>query len=328
LFNGAPELLAQDHLQQLALAARLYYEDGKTQEEIAGHLGVSRPKVSRMLQQAREEGVVQITILDPFATDTKLAAALCKATGLDRAVVVPGAVADPALARRRLGRVAGRCLAGLLQPGDVLGVGWGRTLHEVAATLDAPPCAGLMAVPLLGGFGQIAPSFQVQELTRRIAQALGGGWRQLYAPAIVEDGAARRPLLDSPDVQAIVSEWGRLKVALVGIGNALADGELQSLFAAYLNEATLARLRAAHAVGDVCMRFYDGAGRPLADGLRGVIGIELEQLRQVPRVIAVAGGAGKAEAILGALRGGYVDVLVTDEAAAREMLQHTGQVGG
>jgi deoxyribonucleoside regulator len=318
---------SREQIQQIALSARLYYDEGRTQAEIAKHLGVSRPKVSRMLQQARDEGLVQISVFDPFATDTQLAADLCEAMGLDRAVVVPGAVADAELARRRLGRVAARLLEETLQPGDVLGVGWGRTLHEVASTLDGKPCGGLMAVPLLGGFGQMAPSFQVQELTRRFAEAFGGAWRQLYAPAIVEEKAARRTLLASRDVQAILAEWERLTVAVVGIGNALFDAELHRLFANYLDGATLRRLRGAGAVGDLCMRFYDGAGEAVADGLRGVIGIELEQLRRLPRVIAVAGGEAKAEAILGALRGGYVNVLVTDEAAARPILQHAASDG-
>jgi DNA-binding transcriptional regulator LsrR (DeoR family) len=117
-----------------------------------------------------------------------------------------------------------------------------------------------------------------------------------------------------------MDEWGRLTAAVVGLGTADVDAEVRMLFADYLDEGTQGRLRSAGAAGDICMRFYDGDGQPIADGLRGIVGVELEQLRQAPKVIAVAGGADKARSILGALRGGYVDVLITDEAAARRIL--------
>lgn len=314
-------VLSRGELRQITLAARLYYDEGKTQDEIARHLGVSRPKVSRLLQQARDEGIVRITILDPFATDTELATALCEATGLGRAVVVPGEVTQVELARRRLGIAAARFLEEAVRPGDVVGVGWGRTLRAVTEALEAQARGGMVAVPLLGGLGQVAPSFQVQELAHRIAEAFSGSWRQLYVPAIVEDDDARAALLTSLDVKAVMDEWARLSAALVGIGNVDFDSEMQVLFSPYLDDSTQSRLRQAGAVGDICMRFFDRAGRPIPDGLRGVISVELDQLRDTPKVIAVTGGAEKAEAILGALRGGYVDVLVTDEAAARAMIR-------
>lgn len=313
-------MLPRDELRQFVLAARLYYDEDKNQAEIARHLGVSRPKVSRMLQRAREEGIVQITILDPFATDAELATALCEATGLRRVVVVPGEVTNIELMRARLGLAAARLLEETLRPRDILGVGWGRSLHAVASTLAARPRRGLVAVPLLGGLGQIAPSFQVQELTRRMAESFSGSWRQLYVPAIVEDDAARAKLLASADTHEVMLDWGRLTTAVVGIGDVDFDSEIGTLFANYLDAETQQRLRSAGAVGDICMRFFDRHGHPIADGLRGVIGIDLEQLRATPNVIAVAGGANKAEAILGALRGEFIDALVTDEAAARAVL--------
>ncbi len=313
-------MLSRHQLQQIALAARLYYEERKTQDEIARHLGLSRPKISRLLQLARDEGIVQITIRDPFTTDTKLSAALCQATRLSRAVVVPGNTADTELTRSRLGQAAARLLDKTVRAKDVLGVGWGRTLHAVAASLEGRPRNGLLAVPLLGSLGQIAPSFQVHELTRQIAEAFSGMWRQLYVPAIVDNDDSRAALSASRDVKPVMDDWARLTIALVGIGNVDFDSEMQMLFASYLDDATQRRLRAADAVGDICMRFFDSAGRPIREGLHGVISVELEQLRRTPKVIAVAGGAEKAAAILGAVRGGYIDLLVTDEAAARAIL--------
>ncbi|MGH2381585.1 MAG: sugar-binding domain-containing protein, partial [Candidatus Limnocylindria bacterium] len=121
----------------------------------------------------------------------------------------------------------------------------------------------------------------------------------------------------SPDAALVLSEWAYLTTALVGIGQVGFDSEMQMLFGRYLDASTQDRLRRSGAVGDICMRFYDRNGSPITDGVRGVIGLDLERLRRIPNVIAVAGGSEKCEAISGALRGGYVDTLVTDEPTAQ-----------
>lgn len=314
----------REEVQQMILAARLYYEEGRTQAEVASELGVSRPTVSRLLQRARENGIVRISISDPFATDEALAQDLRRATGLAEVIVLPGSTTTRRLTRRRLGLAAALFLEEALHPGDLVGVGWGRTLYAVTQALDYSPKEGLRAVPLLGGLTQIAPSFQVHEITRRIAEAFGGTWRPFYAPAIVEDPRAHASLMQSEDVQAVAREWLEMSLALVGIGNVAFVSEVEMLFAEYLDQRTKSRLREAGAVGDICMRFYDENGNPVEDGVRGVIGVELEVLRNRPRVVAVAGGEEKAEAILGAIRGGYVKTLITDEAAARGVLDLMG----
>lgn len=312
-----------EELHQLTLAARLYYDEGRTQEEIARELGVSRPTISRLLQQAREEGIVHISVIDPFATDQRTAAALCRATGLAKAVVVPGHIRSRELLRKRLGFAAARYLEQELNPRDLLGVAWGRTLNAITLALRSRPFPGLTVVPLLGGLGQVNPSFQVLEITRRIAEAFSGAWRPLYVPAIVEDEGAKGVLMDSDDVRIVTSSWERMTAALIGIGAVTTSDETQILYADYLDGASRARLRAAGAVGDICLRFFDCFGTPVDDALPGVIGIELALLRATPNVIAVAGGPEKAEAILAAIRGRFVDVLVTDEATAQDVIDRS-----
>jgi deoxyribonucleoside regulator len=313
----------RDERRLMLQAARLYYEEDRTQDEIARHLATSRPKVSRLLSQARHEGIVQIRIVDPAQTHATLEERLVSAFGLAEAVVVAGEDDTRAAVRRRLGRVAAGYLEHTLQDGDVIGTGWGRTLHEVVSALEPMRHARITVVPLLGGLGQITPDFQVHEIARAIASAFGGTWHNLYAPAMVDSDEVARSLLRSADFQQIAGLWKQMNVAVVGIGSADFGAEMQVLLVNYLDADTQARLQEQRAAGDICVRFFDVNGQPCPDAVRGVVGIELAQLQQVRRVIGVAGGASKAEAILGALRGRHIHVLVTDEAAARRVLELT-----
>jgi DNA-binding transcriptional regulator LsrR (DeoR family) len=305
----------------LIKVARLYYEQDKTQEEIAARLKISRPRVSRLLQQAREQGIVRITIVDPNSRHRELEQSLGPTFGLREAIVVPGEMETDEWIRPRLGQAAARYLETILRDSDLVGVGWGRTLHEIAAALNPPRRAHINVVPLLGGLGQISPSFQVHELARRMAEAFGGTWQSFYAPAIAESEEARASIVNSADIRRVIEQWHTLDVAIVGVGNVNFEAEMQMLFVNYLDAATQQRLCAAGAVGDICMRFFNLDGTMCQNGVAGVVGIDLDTLRQTRRVIGVAGGPNKIEAILGALRGRFLHILVTDETAARGVME-------
>ncbi len=308
--------------QQLMLqAARLYYEENHTQDEIARALKTSRPMVSRLLQQARAEGIVQIKIVDPRSRHSVVEKELLAAFPLTEVIVVATEGDADDHARQRIGQAAAHYLERTLQNGDVLGVGWGRSLYEVVSALEPHRKARLTAVPLIGGLGQISPVFQVHELARLLAEAFDGTWHNLYFPALAESDEIAARLLRSVDGKQVTALWQNLSVALVGIGNVDFSAEMQMLFVNYLDAATQARLRDARAVGDICVRFFDINGKPCPDTVTGIVGISLKQLKQTRRVIGVAGGVSKAEAILGALRGHYIDILITDDSAAKRVLE-------
>jgi DNA-binding transcriptional regulator LsrR (DeoR family) len=158
------------------------------------------------------------------------------------------------------------------------------------------------------------------ELARLLASVYGGEYRYLHAPLIVEDAHAREVLLQEPRIRETLSLARRADVALVGIG--APSPEVYSLLrAGYLDREALAQLRAQGVVGDICARHYDAHGRVLDIELnRRIVGIELEALHDIEQVIGVAGGEAKAEAILGVLRSGHVNVLITDDVTARKVL--------
>jgi DNA-binding transcriptional regulator LsrR (DeoR family) len=300
-------------------AARLYYEDSLTQQQISAELGVSRPTVSRLLTQARRESIVQITIADPFPGHEELQVQLVQSFALKHALLVAGEGLSGELLRRRLGIATAEYLQHTLSAGSRVGIGWGRTLGSVVEAFDARTRLGIQVVPLIGGLGQISSSFQVNELARRLAEAFGGSWQSFYVPAFVEDPAALDGLLRLPDVTAVIKAWANIDVALVGIGH-FGGAQSSMLFYSYIGDDALQRLEQCHAVGDICGQFFDTHGRQCFVERR-VIGIPLELLKTLPQVIAVAGGLEKTAALLGALRGGYVDVLVTDSITARGVLE-------
>lgn len=314
----------REELQQMAFAAHLYYEEGHTQQEVARIMKISRPTVSRLLDRAREEAIVTITVTNPFENNVAMADQLCQATSLGHAIVIPAVPKATDINMKRLGIAAAHYLEDTLKPQDIVGVGWGRTLYSVVQSIVPKTVRGVTLVPLMGGLGQVSPSFQVNELIRKMAESFDGNWHQFFLPAIVEE-ETKVSLLASEDAKKVTGIWQNLTMALVGIGDVDFDTEVKMLFANYLDSATRRRLESAGAVGDICMHFFDENGLPIKDGLRGVISIALEQLRQVPNAIAVASGASKARSIIGAIRGKFIHTLITDDVTAHTILSILGE---
>ncbi|OFX35318.1 MAG: hypothetical protein A2Z07_13135 [Armatimonadetes bacterium RBG_16_67_12] len=309
-----------DEWHTMLRVARLYYEDRRTQEEIAAALAISRPRVSRLLKEARDVGIVQIQIVDPASTQGELEQTLKRTFALAHAIVVARAGQSEELLRGRLGHAAARHLEQILVHGDVVGIGSGRTLYAMATALHPPRAVRAAFVPLLGGLQRVPACFQSSELARTVAEAFHAESLHLYTPAVVGDRQARDTVLASSPVVEVVGLWARLSVAVVGIGNVRTRPETQSLFVNYLDPPTQHRLVNEGAVGGICLRYFTIDGRPCRELSGQVAGLNLDRLLPIPRVVAVAGGPDKPEAILGALRGGYVKTLVTDEDAARQVL--------
>lgn len=309
------------HMRFLHTVASLYHLEGKTQMDIAELLSVSRSKVLRALQEARAQGIVQIRVIDPSETNASLAAELEARLGLHKAIVVAGHPSDQIFTRQRVGHAAAAYLNETLPADVTIGLGWGRTLYSVTEALESSRTRNVRVIPLLGGLGKIAPSFQVHDMARIMSEKLGGSWTTLFVPALVDSREAYTSLMASTDVSEVTAAWRALDVAVIGIGNIDLGEDVQMLFADYLDDAVVGGLQADGAVGDVCMRFFDAAGEPVEGSMPYLFSIGLDQVRAIPRVIAAACGASKAAAILGAARGRYLDTLITDDAAAREIVR-------
>jgi deoxyribonucleoside regulator len=302
----------------LVRVSRLYYELGETQEAIAALIGVTRPQVSRLLKEARAQGVVEIRIVDRGAVESPAAEALRARFGL-RAVHLAPTLDGPAdLTRRRVGRLAGEVLRGGLRDGMVVGVGDGAAISAVAdefASGGSPVDATI--VPLCGGFWRAGAGV---EPFRRIAEALGATALALHAPGLLDDAAVRDALSAHAGVRSVIDLWARLDAALFGIGG-------PAWSEATVGRDAFAEIQAGRAVGEVLIAPFALDGRLVAPSLRArTIAFDARALAKLSLAVGVADGAGKVAPILGALRAGLLNVLVTDVATAEAVLNLAAEV--
>lgn len=310
--------MGEEHML-MAKVADLYHLRDLTQQQIADRLGLSRPTVSRLLKRARRQGVVKIEIAFPDNIHRPMERELEERFGLREAIIVTGRSESPAATRRVIGPAAARYLGRFLRGGERIGISWGTTARAVVDQIT-PRRLHVMVVPLVGGVGQVTPGIHANELATQLAGLLDGQVHLLHAPAVVAHSGVRNALLSDPRVRRAFDLARRSDVALVGIGALVPSSTLVQT--GYFSPDDLKMLRRKGAVGDICTRSFTGDGQPADDALdRRILAVELDDLRRIPTVIAVAGGMEKAEAIHGALRGRLVDVLVTDHLAARAVLR-------
>ncbi|HVQ96620.1 MAG TPA: sugar-binding transcriptional regulator [Mycobacteriales bacterium] len=303
----------------LVKAARLYFQDGLSQHEVAAALGTSRSNVSRMLAAARERGIVQIRICDPAGRDNQLEEQLAERFGLAEVRVATFEPGQPALAK--VGQLGSAWLLDTLRDGQTVALSWGLALQQLvwATTTDRPRHVEL--VQLVGGLSPVAQATTGQELVRELAARLGATYRYLHAPALLQSPAARAALESERSVADALQAARRADIALVGIGAVGVGSSRYVIEALGLTAAEQAEFEAAAPVGDVCARYYNLDGRPVGSPVDDrVLAVSLADLRHVPTVVGLASGREKAPGILGALRGRVVDVLVCDASAARGVL--------
>lgn len=304
----------------LAEVARLYYHEELSQMEVARRIGVSRSTVSRMLREARQRGIVQIQIQTPTVTATHLERRLERAFGLEVARVysAPGSSYGERLSGA--GALAARQLREELPPEPVVALGWGMAVYEVVAAFPPTQAPGGLVLEIIGSLGMGDPKLYGPELARRLAEKLGTPYRYLSSPLIVSDRSIREALLGDPNVQATLERARDAHLAVIGIGSV--NPEISTLLRhGYLTRQDLEALDAAGVVGDICGHHLLADGRLAEDPINErVVAISPEALRQIPVRLGVAVGRRKAPAILGALRGGYLTALFTDEGAAAAML--------
>jgi DNA-binding transcriptional regulator LsrR (DeoR family) len=315
-------------LRLMARVARLYHERGLSQREIAGQLELSQPTVSRLLKRAVTERIVRVVVTHPSGTHSELEEGLQKRYGLREAMVVETATGEDALLRD-LGAAAAYYLETTLRRGEVVGLSsWSATLLAMVDSMRVlPRPTGSSVVQILGGVGSPEAEVHAAHLTQRLARLVGGEARLLPAPGVVGSAGARTVLFEDRFVREAMARLERVTVALVGVG-ALEPSRLLAASGNVFAPRELEKLRRKGAVGDVCLRFFDAGGEPIRSELDGrVIGMTLEQLRKARKTIGIAGGRRKYEAVLGALRGRWVNVLITDRGTADRLVVEpdTGQ---
>jgi len=320
--STAPRRFAHsdDQIRLVAKVARMYHERGMRQSDIAEELHVSQPRVSRLLKRATEIGIVRTTVSLPAGVHTDIEEALEQRYEMREAVVVEASGADDLVPG--LGAAAAEYLETTLTGSDTVGLSsWSASLLVTVETMRPARTRVVdQVVQIVGGVGNPRVQVQATRLISRFAQMTSADPIFMPAPAMLGTPLARDSLLSDPTVAEVMDTWPTLTMALVGIGSLEPSALLRESGNA-IADADQEALRAAGAVGDVCLRFFDKSGAPVRTPLdERILGITPEQLRIIPRRIAVAGGQRKYTAIRGALLGKLVNVLVTDLETARNLL--------
>jgi len=319
----AERVRGPDELVLAALIARRYYVEDRSKVDIAEELDLSRFKVARLLETARSSGLVHIEIRNPGSVDLDLSGELRSRFGLRHALVVETSETDDLALRRHVGRAAAELLAEIVRPDDVLGVGWSRSLMEMAAALTS--LAACPVVQLTGAIARPDVDESSIELVREVARTGGGPAFFYYAPLVVRDAPTAASLRQQPEVKRAFAQFGTVTKALVGVGS-WEPG--QSTLYDSLSAREARHLLAEGVRADVSGVLIDAAGRPVASTLTDrMVGMTAEHLQRVPEVIGVAYGLGKVGAVAAGIAGGMLKGLVTHTSLARALLDRTGGDG-
>ena len=310
--SGTEELLLR--------VAWFYYKDELTQDEIAKRLSVSRASVGRMLDRARKVGLVSITLNADHLNSFEVSRQLRRTFGLDEALVVPDHEAGQAGQHElnaRLGLGGAQFMSTHLRPGGTLGIGWGETVARVIAATNFGAVGPVHMVTLTGG----VDAYMHAVLSTKAENAEGEtpSATVIPTPIVASTPELAAALKAEPSIQEVLKQACAVDQAIVGVGTPTTDASIVQM--GYLKSDDVGSLHARGVVGDILGQFFDAAGRvvslPIHDRR---IGIELADLARIPKVVGVAGGLSKVDAILGALHGGYLDVLVTNELTALRLL--------
>jgi deoxyribonucleoside regulator len=324
-----PDIVEQDDLPNERNAGRvarnrmriawMYYVEGLTQNEIAERLGIGRVTVVRNINEALKQREVKIWITGHVAECLELEALLKDKFKLEDAVVVP----EPANAdntARVIGNAAGMYITDHLTDNFCVGVGWGATLFASLQTLSPRELSNVDVVSMLGGIVQ-ARRFNPAEFAWQFANTVGANCFLLAAPAVVDSEQTRRALIERCGLDEVLKRSEKMDMVLLSVGTMSAHST--SFRFGFFTEDERQSLIKAGAVGDMLYNFYDQHGHIVDHPInRRVMSMPIESLKSVPKRVLISGGNDKVEALLGALKLIPPSVLITNEATARQLVDH------
>lgn len=303
----------------LVKAARMYFIDGLSQQDVAAALGTTRSNVSRILAAAREQGIVEIRINEPIGRSYDLEDELVAAfPSLEARVLAKRPRADTLA---EAGQLAAYWLVDRLEPGQRVALSWGGTLQAMVQAVPPTALPDVEVVQLVGGLSSLTMHVSGQELVRELAERLGCRYRYLHAPALFESAPALLALRKETAISSALDAARTADIACVGIGVPGVGSSAEIIEALALSPQERRTFEARTPVGDICARYFDADGQEVDSAVHDrVLAVGLDDLRAIPTVLALAVGAQKGPAIRAALRGKLIDVLVCDEAAAQAVL--------
>jgi DNA-binding transcriptional regulator LsrR (DeoR family) len=322
------ELRKAQHLEMLAEISSLYYEHEMTQAEIAEKFFISRSRVSRLLTMAREQGVVSFNIRHFGERCFEFEQMFKRKFQLSEVFIINSTGHDEAQMRTLMGETAANYINKQLKPRQTVGISWGKAMEQTIAALKPAPYLNLEVVQVIGGILVQNPVINIPRLLGTMVEKFGATGIALNAPLLMDNPEACNLMKQQPAIAFALDKARKADLILTGIGGVNKD-TLSYLWSGIDTDREFQPLRERGAVGFICAQAFDIHGKPcFPEFNQRVVGLTLEELRQSKKVISISGGERKGAAVLGALRTGVINVLVTDHACVREIIRLERQEAG
>ena len=312
-----------DQLRMMTKVSHLYHNRGMVQSEIARQLGLSQARVSRLLSAAEEANIVRTIIVPPPGLNSDLEQRLESEFGLLEVHVVDATGEDEKERARTLGRALANVFEIMpIEDKDIGFTSWSNSMRAFVDVLNRPHAKAKHILEMLGGVGQPGEQHLATQATENLANLTDAKPMFLRVPGVVPSTAVKNAILESDMfARSTLDGLNHLDIALVGLGNCeiRSEGMAEGNF---FTEEQFAMIRERGAVGEINLRFIDKDGVPVASELDDlVIGVTLDQIKRSDRRIGVSGGEAKRDAALAAVRGGWINVFITDEETAEYLLE-------
>jgi deoxyribonucleoside regulator len=309
-----------ERVKLLVNIARLYYEHNCNQQTIAEKLGLSRPYVSKLINEAKEAGIVEIKVNDPYETENHLELEIRQKFNMKKVIVIPTSD-DRGSNLKKLALTASRYLDSIVKSNDIIGVTWGATLYALAQNIiSRDDLKNITVVQLCGGISKIEKNIFASEIPKKISEAYNGTPYILPLPAVVDDVRVKNAILRDKNLSNILNIARKSNIAIFTMGAFGYEGALMR--AGYISKEETDELIRKGAVGDICTRFINIYGKICDPELdERTIAIDLVELKKKEYRIGVATGLEKLKCIYASLKGGYPNVLITDDETARNILK-------
>jgi len=313
----------QEKYNILATVANLYYNSELTQNQIAQRFYTSRSKISRMLKEARELGIVKITILEPWERNLDSEQNIKERFALKNIRVIVQKESEDKKADVLIPEAAAYYLDSIVKQDMVVGISWGNTLYKIVKYIadNNHKNIPITVVPIMGAANAGSPKKDALDLSKDLALAYGGRYQYIYAPLFVKSREIKDSLVQDDSIKSALELAKNADVILTSVGSIIYKS-----WNNYLSEKTLESLEKKGVIGHIGGHFFDVRGKELETALsERMVGIGVEDLRKCPETICVAYGEGKAEAVLGALQGRFINTLIIDDKCAAKIIEYTGK---
>lgn len=304
----------QNRDETIIRVAILYYEEGITQTQIAKTLNISRPTVATMLQEAREKGIVKISIQHSTSHLHELEQALVEKYNIKTVLI------SPTNNKSGVGKLCADFISQKLPHIKNLGIGWGSTVYEYVSAAQYENLNHISLIPLMGGVGINDVKYHSNHLVFTLSTKYNCEVNYFYAPAVAESVEMRDTLLQTKMIDDILAKGQAVDAAVVSVGNPVRSSTYR--YFGLIDDDWADEIYSSGAIGDLLGTFFNRDAQPVYNSIsERMIGLTIDQLSRIKDVIVLATGPEKVESIRALLNNDIIDHIIIDQTIAKELLK-------